>query len=227
MLSGLHKGVNRAEDLNAAIQQVNVLTGQLAAIRQQLAESLAIGPTFMAELIAETATPGVYDFAELYLDAAGDWQQSPGGRGTRGGETAEEVNATAGLAGTSVLIRQITADDSIERYAFVAGGGAAGPDYALFMVKVWQDGGTTDGDEDNQCDRTYTVRTADATAIDTGGELLGEDISPAKLRPTVGPLQIAPVDGTGVFGTGYRDTEGAFVLWDANEALGSSKCTEP
>ncbi len=147
MIPGIHKGVNRAADLNAAIHQVNVLTAQLAAIRQQLAESLAIGPTFLAELTAETATPGVYDFAELYLDAAGDWQQTPDGRGTRGGETAEEVNATSGLAGTSVLIRQITADDSIERYAFVAGGGSAASS-TEFSAKII----SADGDE------VYTVR---------------------------------------------------------------------
>lgn len=97
--------------------------------------------------------------------------------------------------------------------------------FIMFAVRVWQDGGTTDGDLTNKCDRTYTVRTADATAPDTGGKLLGEDMTPLKVRPSLGLMLVPPVDGDGVLGQGYFDGSGTFFLYDANETAEQEECT--
>lgn len=97
----------------------------------------------------------------------------------------------------------------------------------IFAVLVWTDGppaGGTDGDVGNQCNRTYKVRTIDATAHDTGGVLLAEDIEPLKVRPTTGKLLVPGAAGTGVVGLGYYDSGDAFVLYDANESLDTSPC---
>lgn len=87
----------------------------------------------------------------------------------------------------------------------------------LFAVKVWRDGGATDGDLTNQCDRTYKARTIDATAHDADGILLGIELTPAKHRANPGKYTTPPEDGAGTIGLGYYDTTNTFVLWDANE----------
>ena len=161
-----------------------------------------------------------------------------------------------------------------------------------FAVRVWRDGGTTDGDSTQQCDRTYTVRTYEATTP-TGGGALGEDMLPEWARPVTGPLvtgggsaatsitafadagggevtvtaayhsfengdncvitgttnydgsyTVSGVAGddfditatwvsddasgtayhAGRIGVGYRDINGDFHLWDANEALDTDAC---
>ena len=93
-----------------------------------------------------------------------------------------------------------------------------------FAVRVWRDGGTTDGSQTTQCDRTYTVRTLDATAVDTGGVLLGEDMTPV-FRPSDVGLYITPaVDGEGVVGVGYYDEHGDFALYSAGEQLDAGPC---
>ena len=90
----------------------------------------------------------------------------------------------------------------------------------VFACLVWQDGGDSDGDLTHECNRTYTARTLDATAIDTGGTLLGEDLIPDKRRWVTNyyaAMNCPPATGAGVKATGYYDHTGAFCLCDANE----------
>jgi len=101
----------------------------------------------------------------------------------------------------------------------------------LFAVRVWRDGpaqGATDGSKTTQCNRTYTARSLAATAIDTGGVLLGEDLTPAcKIpRADVGQMSCPPATGGGWIGLGYFDSTGAFSLWSANETWTTGPCTE-
>lgn len=95
---------------------------------------------------------------------------------------------------------------------------AGRPGRALFAVLVWRDGGTTDGDESNQCDRTYTAKTLD------GQVTLGTALTPKRVRPTTGTLVTPPPTGDGVVGLGYFEADGDFVLFDANEALDTDAC---
>lgn len=99
--------------------------------------------------------------------------------------------------------------------------------FAMFAVKVWRDGGSTDGNKTTQCDRTYTVRTLDALGVGIGGELLGTGMNPTtagKQRPTTGLLVTPPEEGGGVIGIGYYDKDDNFQLYDANEALDTDPC---
>jgi len=134
-----------------------------------------------------------------------------------------EYMVTADSGKFPVLVVETATDTTTWGYVLL-GGATDIPVGVHFAVRVWQDGGTTDGDLTHQCNRTYTVRTLDATAIDTGGVLLGEDKEPVQKRPTLGTLVVPAVDGTGVVGVGYYDENGAFQLWSANEALGSGAC---
>ncbi len=96
----------------------------------------------------------------------------------------------------------------------------------MFPVRVWQDGGTTDGDHENQCDRTYTACTLPATAAaGTNGQQLGIELTPQKRRPVRGRLSCPGAGGGGVIGLGYYYltslADGVeFYLYDANETLG-------
>ena len=96
--------------------------------------------------------------------------------------------------------------------------------YAMFAVRVWRDGGTTDGDASTQCDRTYTVRTLDATAVDEGGVLLGEDMTPVFRPSDVGKYVTPSTSGDGEIGQGYYDEDGEFQLFMAHEQLDASEC---
>ena len=102
---------------------------------------------------------------------------------------------------------------------------------AMMACKVWQDGGSTDGDATNQCDRTYLAKTFDAYDEADGGTILGEELMPQKQRPYVGKLVTAPATGQGLIGTGfylldanYGETQ--FVLFDANETLAVEVCDD-
>jgi hypothetical protein len=108
--------------------------------------------------------------------------------------------------------------DPIKTFYF-RGGPAVG---TMFAVMCWKDGGTTDGDATNQCNRTYTVRTQNASGISTGGTLLGTGMTPKLIRPTLGtmlgPATVDPsATGPGVVGQGYYDATGTFQLFSANE----------
>ncbi|KKN89725.1 hypothetical protein LCGC14_0235710 [marine sediment metagenome] len=94
----------------------------------------------------------------------------------------------------------------------------------MFAVRVWQDGGSTDGDEDTKCNRTYQVRTLPATAISTGGEELGSAMTPLKRRPAFGPLDVPSDLSDGEIGTGFYDEDDVFFLYDANETLDVDAC---
>lgn len=96
---------------------------------------------------------------------------------------------------------------------------------SMFAVRVWRDGGSTDGDKVTQCNRTYTVRTHDATGPSTGGVSLGAAMTPEKRRPATGKLSTPSNTGGGVVGQGYYNPSGAFVLYDANETLASQGCS--
>ena len=104
------------------------------------------------------------------------------------------------------------------------------PHGVLFAVRVWQDGGTTDGDGTTQCDRTYIAADLDAVfpssgdAGDTTGYVYGTELTPVKRRPETGELDCPPASGDGVVGMGYYDFDGAFQLWDANERLNTDTC---
>lgn len=96
---------------------------------------------------------------------------------------------------------------------------------SMFAVLVWRDGGTTDGSKTTQCNRTYKVRTRDATGPDTGGELLGTGMTPEKTRPyPYGPLVVPSSTGSGVAGFGYHDSNNDFQLFEANETLNTAAC---
>ena len=130
---------------------------------------------------------------------------------------AEVAASTHSLPVGSPVFVTTFADEQappVTRYAF-----RAGVAHALFAVKVWQDGGTTDGDNTTPCDRTYTVRTLGATAPYEGGILLGEEMVPMEVRPPLGQLVTPPGLGPGVIGRGYYDEEGEFQLLDANETI--------
>lgn len=113
---------------------------------------------------------------------------------------------------------------SADTWGYVALVPAVSPAGRLFAVKVWKDGGTTDGDSSNQCDATYTVRTLAATANDTGGEELGTAMTPEKRRPSYGGLDVPSETGSGEIGQGYFDADGTFHLYDANETLDPTNC---
>lgn len=97
----------------------------------------------------------------------------------------------------------------------------------LIPCRVWRDGGTTDGDKNVPCDRTYLARSLDATSPTTG-VLLGENLTPEKRRPAKGKLSTPAATGEGVVGTGYHtiaEGELVFRLYDANETLDVEVCT--
>lgn len=96
---------------------------------------------------------------------------------------------------------------------------------SLFAVLVWRDGGTTDGDQSSQCDRTYTVRTLGATGPSSGGRELGTGMTPKKVRPSIGKMVTPSTSGAGVEGLGYYDASGSFALYDANEILDTGACS--
>ena len=96
----------------------------------------------------------------------------------------------------------------------------------MFAVRTWSDGGAQ-GTAAAQATWTYTVRTVDATAIDTGGLLLGEDMTPlCRTQATnwEGVLDYPPVDGGGWVGVGYYNATGTFCLWDAGERPYTAAC---
>ncbi len=98
----------------------------------------------------------------------------------------------------------------------------------MLAVKCWQDGGTTDGDHETQCDRTYTVRTVNATGPAAGGTELGTDLLPKSRQATnfLGAMHCPPADGAGWVGVGYRDTTGTFTLFDSGEREYTTPCAE-
>jgi hypothetical protein len=135
--------------------------------------------------------------------------------------SARELNGSnAVAANTAVIMYELfDAPNSMVQYVFsLALSG-------FFPVRVWQDGGTTDGDVSTKCNRTYTVRTMNATAIDTGGVLLGEDKTPDRVRPTVGLMLVPSATGGGVVGVGYY-VGSSFYLYDANETAEQEDCVE-
>lgn len=92
----------------------------------------------------------------------------------------------------------------------------------LFPVKVWKDGGA-DGSQTTKCTATYTVRTIEATAVDTGGIPLGTTLTPERERPAYGKQSVASASGSGTIGTGYFSAA-TFHLYDANEIYNVTLC---
>lgn len=106
------------------------------------------------------------------------------------------------------------------------GGSDGGQAQGIFAVKVWRDGGV-EGSKTTACTLTYTVRTLEATAIDTGGVLLGEDMRPKNrdwgtASYHYGKWKGPPASGGGVVGQGYEDGAGTFVLYSASERRATS-----
>ena len=134
----------------------------------------------------------------------------------------QDGDATALKAASSgpITILWIDAGTGI-KWAIVRFGSA--PAAGLVPVKVWRDGGTTDGSKTQQCNRTYRVRTIDATGPSTGGALLGTNLAPKKRRPVRGKLSVPSNLGAGETGTGYFNGPD-FVLYDANETLDVEAC---
>ncbi len=109
------------------------------------------------------------------------------------------------------------------RWALVRFGSAPIP--GVIPVKVWRDGGTTDGSKTLQCNRTYKVRALEAQGPnDNTGQLLGTNLAPLKRRPARGKLSVASNTGAGEIGTGYFYGND-FILYDANETLDVEACT--
>jgi len=105
------------------------------------------------------------------------------------------------------------------KYAVVRIGVDAMAGQVCFPVLVWRDGGTTDGDESNPCNRTYTAKTLDSAVT------LGTGLTPKRRRPAAGKLSVPSDTGDGEVGLGYHDQTGAFVLYDANETLAVEACS--
>lgn len=88
----------------------------------------------------------------------------------------------------------------------------------FFNVRCVVDGGTTDGDADNPCDRTYTVYGPD-------GNVLLTEATPEKPRPNLGQMDCdwlppGPVVGTrGLAYLAKADNVAVVVLYDAGEVL--------
>lgn len=127
----------------------------------------------------------------------------------------------AALSGPITILWKDTGTGT--KWAVVRFGSA--PAAGLVPVKVWRDGGTTDGSKTLQCNRTYKVRTLEAQGPnDDAGQLLGTNLTPQKRRPPLGKLSTPSNAGTGVVGLGYYDGPD-FVLYDANETLDVEACT--
>ena len=94
----------------------------------------------------------------------------------------------------------------------------------LFAVRLWQDGGTTDGDEATQCDRTYTAKELDAVEGDDTALVYGTELTPVQGRPLTGQLDCPATTGEGIVGVGFFDQTGEFQLWSANERLHTTAC---
>jgi len=84
----------------------------------------------------------------------------------------------------------------------------------LFPVKVVKTGGSA-GDATTKCSFTYT-------ANDQSGVVLGTVLSPKKERPALGAMASPTTDP--LWGSGFYDLTGAFVLFDANEVLSTEAC---
>ena len=131
------------------------------------------------------------------------------------------------------LVAYVPFKDSADVEGVLVGVSTGVPVYAMFAVKVWRDGsGKTDGDQTHVVNRTYTARTMDATAIDTGGTLLGEDLVPQErawwtAALHYGKYECPAADGGGVQGRGYFNASGTFVLESPNEQrCTSDECEE-
>ena len=159
---------------------------------------------------------GDYTFLEVYWDPAEeDWADYTGARGSDSVDTCREINALTDVKPDDIVWMHELVDGIGQRRWFFA----IAPPRGMIPVRCWQDGGYTDGDADNQCDRTYTVRTLEATAIDAGGELLGEHMVPRTRQATAYKCQMdcPPAEGGGWIGIGYEDENGAFALFDSGE----------
>jgi hypothetical protein len=132
---------------------------------------------------------------------------------------------------TQILWRQPDVPIGEPCWAIVKLGVPSVPSATMMPCKVWQDGGTTDGDKTTQCDRTYLVKTIEAFDELEGGSILGEELEPLKQRPAAGKLVTAPTTGDGIIGTGFYVTDPysgmmQFVLYDANETLAVEVCDD-
>ncbi|HUT58034.1 MAG TPA: hypothetical protein VNA25_09320, partial [Phycisphaerae bacterium] len=150
----------------------------------------------------------------------------------------DAVNLGEVIAGTHTLT---PLDGTLHVLVFLfAGNDGTKPPYWVFQipqagmipVRCWRDGpeaSPTDGDEDDQCNRTYTVRTLAATAVDTGGVVLGTAMSPVsrtQASNSKGTYHCPPVDGTGWIGVGYLDHTGTFYLFDSGERPWTTACDD-
>jgi hypothetical protein len=90
------------------------------------------------------------------------------------------------------------------------------PPQLLFAVKCFKDGGAA-GSSSTTCSWTYTAK------LEAGFQL-GTGLSPERLRYPNTPYE-TPNAG-GVWGAGFFDKNGDFVLWDANEIPQTEMCDE-
>ena len=136
-----------------------------------------------------------------------------------------KAGATGLPVGTGVVVQQFQDPVSLEPYYLFASGRITG----IFPVRCWRDGpaeSPTDGDATTQCNRTYTVRTLEATGIATGGTLLGTDKLPTTRQATAfkGTMDCPIATGGGWTGLGYYNQNDAFVLWDSGERPYTTAC---
>ncbi len=138
---------------------------------------------------------------------------------------------SSAVGSTQILWKEQDVAPGQPCWAIVKLGVPSVPSNTMIPCKVWQDGGTTDGDATTQCDRTYLVKTMDAYDELDGGSILGEELEPLKQRPAAGKLVTAPATGDGIIGTGFYMTdpysgEMFFELFDANETLAVEVCDD-
>lgn len=171
-------------------------------------------------------TTGSYSWVEVRLDDSGDWEIFDDNRsGLKSTTTAaEEKSGAIGVPDDTIvwIWREVETDGGVtyrfEQPAF---------NHQLFACLVWRDGGTTDGDDTNECDRTYNCRTLEATGPAAGGVSLGTGLSPKRRRWVTnhfGAYEVPSTTGAGVVGLGYYDDDGAFALYDANETASTAAC---
>lgn len=132
----------------------------------------------------------------------------------------------SGFSGSSLILWADTdaAPGIVDCLVLMLGRSYGAASSVLFPVRVWRDGGTTDGSATLKCNRTYKVRSLEATGPDTGGILYGSSMSPVKPRPALGQLSTPPTTGAGVVGLAYEDHNGFVILYDAGEIYATAVC---
>jgi hypothetical protein len=121
MLSGFHKGRNPASRLNNAIDVLNLLASGRGAYVRKDAVPHPPPKMFLARLTGPGEAAGEYEFAEVYMDADGEWQDVTDGRGTVEGDVAKDVNGACCCSGVVLMWTLRKEGTEVPAYRFLAG----------------------------------------------------------------------------------------------------------